>query len=257
MSAQSLFDVVKSQNVAELVSRLEAGADPRVTDGKRGNLLIEAVQLPNAKMLSALLQTAAREFVGAESSGMTLLDLAFAVRAPLDIVQALLDAGAPTREAPLTTAHSAACHPDPRVLELVLERTGVDVNARCSRGVSLVDYAAGAGVLESVRWLLARGARVAVDPGAAQPRQSAISHACYNEDPSVSDSTLAEIVRVLAAAGCPLQSTDGDCSNLHIAVIARRPRVAETLVQLGVQLDQLEDQSLIEDAAEIGASLFG
>lgn len=198
--------------------------------------------------MAAVLASPARELLGEDVLGGPLIFFALRCGAPLEVVRLLLEAGAPTVAGTLGASVAAASHPDPQVLALVLDHTGDDVNTRPRGGWSALEAAVDAGLLESVRLLLARNANANPNPpGDTTP----IMRACDIVLPEVTEETIVEIIRALAEAGCPVRARDGAGETaLHIAVRRRRAKVARALIGMGLSANDDEDggEALREEA---------
>lgn len=247
-SREALYNVVKTGSVAEFRRLMAEGVDARQRHPARGSLLAEAVLSDRADMLAAVLASPARELLSEDVFGAPLIFLALRCNAQLDVVRLLLEAGAPTIAGTVSASLGAAPHPDPRVLALVLDHTGDDVNS-CPRGAwSALEGAVDAGRLENVRLLLSRGAT----PNPAHPfDMTPIMRACDIVLPEATEETIVKIVRLLSEAGCPVHARNASGETaLHVAVQRRRANVARALIAMGLSANDDEDggEQLREEA---------
>jgi ankyrin repeat protein len=122
--------------------------------------------------------------------------------------------------------HQRSGEPFYPIAELLVRRSGVDLNDRGNQGRTLLHGAANRGTLKAVRWLLEHGA----DPNALDEHGRSPLHVCARRNTSTS------VVRLLIEAGSDIGARDASGNTaLDYAVENKRVKVVAFLAAAGAQ----------------------
>ena len=155
-SYDDFFVAVKRNDGRTVGALLERGFDPNTRDPQGQVALILALKAENLAVAEALLASPATQVGLVNPLGESALMMA-ALRGQLVWCQRLLSRGAPINKAGWSPLHYAAVGPEPRVVQLLLDR-GAVVDAEAPNRSTPLMMAARYGKEDSVRLLLARGA---------------------------------------------------------------------------------------------------
>jgi uncharacterized protein len=151
------FFVAVIRNDGRTVSALTArGFDPNTRDPRGQVALILALQAENMAVAEALLARPETQVGLVNSVGESALMMA-ALKGQMDWCLRLLARGAPVNQQGWTPLHYAATGPDPKIVQLLLER-GATVDSESPNRTTPLMMAARYGKEESVRLLLGQGA---------------------------------------------------------------------------------------------------
>ncbi len=153
---EDFFVAVKRNDGRTVGSLLERGFDPNTRDPQGNVALILALHGENLAVAEALLSRPETQVGLVNPVGESALMMA-ALRGQLDWCQRLLARGAPVNKAGWSPLHYAATGPEPKIVQLLLER-GAVVDAESPNRSTPLMMAARYGKEESVKLLLARGA---------------------------------------------------------------------------------------------------
>lgn len=155
-SYDDFFVAVKRNDGRAVSSLVERGFDPNTRDPKGGVALILAIQGENTAVVEALLARPETRVDLLNAAGESALMMA-ALRGNLDLCQRLIARGAAVNQPGWTPLHYAATGPEPKTVQLLLER-GAVVDAEAPNRDTPLIMAARYGKEESVKLLLAKGA---------------------------------------------------------------------------------------------------
>ena len=155
-SYEDFFIAIRNDNAGAVKGLLERGFDPNSVDPKGQPGLTVAMQERSLKAARVLLDQSALDVNAANAAGETALMMA-ALKGDLGSVQLLLDRGARVDRPGWSPIHYAATGPEPRVVQLLIDR-GADLNAASPNGSTPLMMAAQYGSEDSVKLLLERGA---------------------------------------------------------------------------------------------------
>jgi hypothetical protein len=153
---EDFFKAVAVDDEATVQRLLQRGMDPNSRDDKGQVALYLALREGSFKVAQALLQQPQLDVEAANAAGETPLMMA-ALRGLSDWESKLLARGAKLHRPGWSPVLYAASGPDPKALELLLDK-GAPVNARSPNGTTPLMMAARYGSESSVQLLLARGA---------------------------------------------------------------------------------------------------
>lgn len=157
-SFEDFFVAIKNDNVSNLAGLLERGFDPNTRDPKGQPGLTIAVTERSVKTVKLLLTQTTIDVNALNSAGESPLMMA-ALKGDATGVKLLLDSGAKVNQPGWSALHYAATGPEPKVVQLLIER-GAEVEAASPNGSTPLMMAAQYGSEDSVNLLLARGADV-------------------------------------------------------------------------------------------------
>ncbi|TAL33477.1 MAG: ankyrin repeat domain-containing protein [Alphaproteobacteria bacterium] len=214
----ALYRGGKTQVVQTLI---DAGADVETTDKGGATPLMTAVNGKHWQGAALVLERACRE----DKSRSHMLVTAVANGAPLSFLQPLfekidIDINAATKDEKTTALHAAVATGDQQVVEWLLTRSGIQVNAQNAKGATPLALAVGAGRTEIVKTLAAAGA----DPDMkdAEGQAPLVTAARSNSQ---------DVVEELIAAKASLDATDKyGATALSVASQAGSIRMVMTLL---------------------------
>jgi ankyrin repeat protein len=144
-------------DAAHIVSGMLAqGFDPNERDEKGQVPLFVALRSESRQVVAALLANPRTEIDAVNPHGETPVMMA-ALRGDLVLTRQLLDRGARIAREGWAPLHYAASGPDPKVVELLLDR-GAPIDARSPNGTTPLMMAARYGAIDAADLLLRRGA---------------------------------------------------------------------------------------------------
>ena len=155
-SFEDFFIAIKNDNASNLQSLLDRGFDPNTKDPKGQPGLNIAFQERSAKTAKLLLGRPGIDVNALNNAGESPLMMA-AIKGDVAGAQLLLEHGAKVNQPGWSALHYAATGPEPKLVELLIER-GADLNAGSPNGTTPLMMAAQYGSEDSVKLLLARGA---------------------------------------------------------------------------------------------------
>jgi uncharacterized protein len=155
-SLEDFFIAVKRNDGRAVTVLVERGFDPNTRDSQGDLPLIVSLKEENLAVADALLARPETQVGLLNAAGESALMMA-ALRGNLDASQRLLARGAPVNKAGWTPLHYAATGPEPKVVQLLLER-GAVVDAEAPNRTTPLMMAARYGKEDSVKLLLAKGA---------------------------------------------------------------------------------------------------
>ncbi len=155
-SYEDFFVAVKRNDGRTVSMLLERGFDPNTRDPQGQVALILALHGENLAVAEALLANKETKVDLVNAVGESALMMA-ALRGQFDWCQRLLARGAPVNQPGWSPLHYAATGPEPKIVQLLLER-GATVDAESPDRTTPLMMAARYGKEESVKLLLARGA---------------------------------------------------------------------------------------------------
>lgn len=155
-SYEDFFVAIKNDNASVLNGLLERGFDPNTRDPKGQPGLTMALQERSPKVVKALLERPGIDVNALNPAGESALMMA-ALKGDLASAQGLLDRGAKVNQPGWSALHYAAAGPEPRLVQLLIERGG-DLDAASPNGTTPLMMAAQYGSEDGVRLLLDRGA---------------------------------------------------------------------------------------------------
>ncbi|XP_037461978.1 putative ankyrin repeat protein RF_0381 [Triticum dicoccoides] len=127
-----------------------------------------------------------------------------------------------------TVLHFAACKGSLEICKFLVEESGLDVDSASKTGETPMFYAALAGKVQVMRYLLDRGA----DPAVRDDNGSTPLHYAAEEGHC-------EAVRLLLSKGVPVDPVDHRGAPLHLAVAKDRVEVVKVLLEHGADLNKL------------------
>jgi uncharacterized protein len=157
-SFEDFFIAIKNDNAGTLNALLDRGFDPNTADEKGQPGLTIAMQAGTLSAARALLARPATDVNALNQARESALMMA-ALKGNLEGVRLLLDRGAKVNLSGWSPLHYAATGPEPKVVQLLLER-GAEIDAGAPNGTTPLMMAAQYGSEASVALLLARGADV-------------------------------------------------------------------------------------------------
>jgi uncharacterized protein len=144
-------------DAANVVNGLLAGGfDPNERDDKGQVPLFVALRSESSQVVAALLAHPKTEIDAVNAHGETPVMMA-ALRGNLVLTRQLLDRGARIAREGWTPLHYAASGPEPKVVELLLDR-GAPIDARSPNGTTPLMMAARYGAIDAADLLARRGA---------------------------------------------------------------------------------------------------
>lgn len=155
-SFEDFFTAVKNDNVRALNALLERGFDPNTRSEKGQPALTIAMQEGSENAARALLAHRNIDVDAPNEAAETALMMA-ALKGNMTGAQLLLDRGAQVNRADWSPLHYAATGPEPKLVQLLIER-GAILDAASPNGTTPLMMAAQYGREESVTLLLDRGA---------------------------------------------------------------------------------------------------
>jgi hypothetical protein len=155
-SYEDFFVAVKRNDGRTVSALTERGFDPNTRDPQGQVALILALQAENMAVAEALLARPETQVELVNGVGESALMMA-ALKGQRDWCQRLLARGAPVNKPGWSPLHYAATGPDPKIVELLLDR-GAVVDADSPNRSTPLMMAARYGKEGSVKLLLARGA---------------------------------------------------------------------------------------------------
>jgi uncharacterized protein len=155
-SFEDFFVAIKNDNAGALSGLLARGFDPNTRDAKGQPGLTMALQERSPKTMKLLLAQPGIDIDALNNAGESPLMMA-ALKGDLDGLQALLARGAKVDQPGWSALHYAATGPEPKIVQLLLDR-GAAVDAASPNETTPLMMAAQYGAEESVNLLLARGA---------------------------------------------------------------------------------------------------
>jgi len=154
-SYDDFFVAIRRDDGGAIKALLDRGFDPNTPDSKGQPGLTIAIQVPALKAAKALLDGSAN--VNAlNGAGESALMMA-ALKGDLAGARLLLERGAQVNQSGWAPLHYAATGPEPKIVQLLLER-GAEIDAPSPNGTTPLMMAAQYGSEDSVRLLLERGA---------------------------------------------------------------------------------------------------
>lgn len=155
-SYEDFFVALKRNNASAVAELLQKGFDPNTPDPKGGIPLVMALQDENFAVAEALLASKDLNVNAMNQAGETALMMA-ALRGNVVWCERLLARGANVNKKGWTPLHYAASSPEPKTVQLLLER-GAIVDAESPDRSTPLMFAARYGKEDSVKILLAAGA---------------------------------------------------------------------------------------------------
>lgn len=153
---EDFFRALDRDDARTVTSLLQRGFDPNSRNEAGQPALFLALQKPSPAVAEALWAHPQLEVDVVNAAGETPLMMA-ALRGNVEWMQRLLDRGARVHREGWSPVHYAATGPEPRAVEMLLER-GAPVDARSPTGTTPLMMAARYGDERSVALLLQRGA---------------------------------------------------------------------------------------------------
>ncbi|XP_047050043.1 ankyrin repeat, PH and SEC7 domain containing protein secG-like [Lolium rigidum] len=141
-----------------------------------------------------------------------------------------------------TVLHFAARKGCLQIYRFLVEESGLDVNTLSKTGATPMDYAAFAGNVQVMRYLIDHGA----DPAIADQRGTTPLHSAAEEGHC-------EAVRLLLSKGVPVDPVDHQGAPLHLAIAKDRPEVVKLLLEHGADPNKVVNQIL----SPLVMSVFG
>ncbi|KAM3207144.1 hypothetical protein ACQJBY_062388 [Aegilops geniculata] len=132
-----------------------------------------------------------------------------------------------------TVLHFAACKGSLEICKFLVEESGLDVDSASKTGETPMVYAALAGKVQVMRYLLDHGA----DPAVRDDNGSTPLHYAAEEGHH-------EAVRLLLSKGVPVDPVDHRGAPLHLAVAKDRVEVVKLLLEHGADLNKLVNHIL-------------
>jgi len=157
-SFEDFFVAIKNDNASQLAALLGRGFDPNTRDPKGQPGLTMAVIEQSAKTEKLLLAQPTIDVNALNNAGESPLMMA-ALKGDATSAKMLLDSGAKVNQPGWSALHYAATGPEPKLVQLLIER-GAEVDAASPNGSTPLMMAAQYGSEDSVSLLLARGADV-------------------------------------------------------------------------------------------------
>ncbi len=155
-SYEDFFQAVNRDDGDTIATLLQRGFDPNSRDPAGQTALHLAMRDPSPRTANALWRSSDLDVNALNGAGETPLMLA-ALKGNLDWAQRLLNRGARLHQDGWSPVHYAATGPEPKMLQLIVER-GAPLNARSPNGTTPLMMAARYGTVDGVTYLLARGA---------------------------------------------------------------------------------------------------
>jgi uncharacterized protein len=155
-SFDEFFRAVLTDNASGVTALLEHGFDPNSHDEHGQSGLGLAIREGSDRVVDVLLKDPQLDVNGRNSVGETALMFA-ALQGQLELVQRLIARGAAVTQDGWSPLHYAATGPEPKIVELLLQR-GAPIEARSPNGTTALMMAARYGKEESVTLLLQRHA---------------------------------------------------------------------------------------------------
>jgi ankyrin repeat protein len=153
---EDFFRALDRDDARTVTSLLQRGFDPNSRNEAGQPALFLALQKPSPAVAEALWAHPQLEVDVVNAAGETPLMMA-ALRGNVEWMRRLLDRGARVHREGWSPVHYAATGPEPRAVEMLLER-GAPVDARSPTGTTPLMMAARYGDERSVALLLQRGA---------------------------------------------------------------------------------------------------
>lgn len=153
---EDFFKAINLDKVSLMRPLLEAGIDPNTSDDRGNPGLLMAVRDGSFEVAGLLLAAKGIEVDRPNGAGETALMMA-ALRGHHEWVVRLIERGAAVHRPGWTPLHYAASGPEPKVLELLLDR-GAQLEALSANGTTPLMMAAGYGAIDGADLLLKRGA---------------------------------------------------------------------------------------------------
>jgi ankyrin repeat protein len=157
-SYEDFFVAVKRNDGRGVSALLERGFDPNTRDPRGDVALILSLQAENLAVAEALWARSDTRVDLVNGAGESALMMA-ALKGRMDWCQRLLARGAPVNQPGWSPLHYAATGPEPKIVQLLLER-GAIVDAESPNRTTPLMMAARYGKEESVKLLVARGAEL-------------------------------------------------------------------------------------------------
>lgn len=153
---EDFFVAVKRNDGRTVTALVERGFDPNTRDPQGQVALIMALQNEDLAVAEALMARPDTQLGLVNNVGESALMMA-ALRGQLDWCKRLLERGAPVNQTGWSPLHYAATGPEPKIVQLLLDR-GAKVDAESPNRTTPLMMAARYGKEDSVKLLLARGA---------------------------------------------------------------------------------------------------
>lgn len=153
---EDFFAAVKRNDGRTVSALLGRGFDPNTRDPQGQVALILALKGEDLAVVEALMSRPETQVGLLNAAGESALMMA-ALRGQFEWCQRLLARGAPVNQAGWSPLHYAATGPEPKIVQLLLER-GAIVDAESPNRSTPLMMAARYGKEDSVKLLLARGA---------------------------------------------------------------------------------------------------
>lgn len=153
---EDFFRAVDRDDARTVTRLLQRGFDPNSRNEKGQPALSLALQTPSPAVADALWAHPQLDVDALNAAGETPLMMA-ALRGNVDWMRRLLERGARVHQEGWSPVHYAATGPEPKAVELLLDR-GAPVDARSPTGTTPLMMAARYGDERSVALLLQRGA---------------------------------------------------------------------------------------------------
>jgi ankyrin repeat protein len=155
-SYDDFFVAIRNDNPSALTDLLRRGFDPNTPDAKGQPGLTIAIREHSLKAAKALLSSPTADVNALNQAGESPLMIA-ALKGDLAAAQLLLESKAKVNQSGWAPLHYAATGPEPKLVELLIER-GADLDAESPNGTTPLMMAAQYGSDQSVEILLKRGA---------------------------------------------------------------------------------------------------
>jgi ankyrin repeat protein len=153
---EDFFAAIERDDASSVTSLLQRGFDPNSHDPKGQPALVLALRNPSPQVAEALWAHPGLQVDLTNAANETALMMA-ALRGNVDWMRRLIDRGARVHQQGWSPIHYAASGPEPRAVELLLDR-GAPIDARSPNGTTPLMMAARYGSERSVTLLLQRGA---------------------------------------------------------------------------------------------------
>ena len=150
------FKAVELDDSSTVGRLLLRGFDPNAIDRRGRSAIVFALVSDSARAFELLIAHPETRVDAANAAGETPLMMA-ALRGNLGAVRSLIERGAQINRPGWSPLHYAASGPEPKVLQLLLER-GADIDARAPNGNTPLMMAARYGAVDGAQVLLSRGA---------------------------------------------------------------------------------------------------
>jgi len=158
-SFDDFFRAVRTDNASGVAALLERGFDPNSHDENGQSALGLAVREGSDRVIDVLLKDPQLDINARNNVGETALMFA-ALQGRLELAKRLIERGATVGRAGWNALHYAATGPEPKVVELLLQR-GAPIEARSPNGTTALMMAARYGSEQSVALLLQQHADIA------------------------------------------------------------------------------------------------